>query len=118
MGRSPVQTGTAGGGGGSAAGAALPAPGRPGLPFRCPRLIYGPGGWRGTFHSPTGSGPEGSSPNETERVFVQPPTCPRPAPSRPRPNFINIPMDETTGTPATDEPALPPSPLLPPAASP
>src|SRR5499427_4948152 len=26
--------------------------------------IYGPGGWRWTSHSPTGSGPEGSSPNE------------------------------------------------------
>jgi hypothetical protein len=24
-----------------------------------------PGGWRWTYHSPTGSGPEGSSPNET-----------------------------------------------------
>src|SRR5277367_4898273 len=28
------------------------------------RPIYGPGGWRWTSHSPTGSGPEGSSPNE------------------------------------------------------
>ena len=32
------------------------------------------GGWRWTLHSPTGSGPEGSSPNEFGRVFVQPPT--------------------------------------------
>src|SRR3954466_10957374 len=108
MGRSPVQTGTAGGGGGSAAGAALPAPGRPGLPFRCPRLIYGPGGWRGTFHSPTGSGPEGSSPNETERVFVQPPTRAGETPIRAAPKTPQLqPMDETTGTPSIDEPALP-----------
>src|SRR5271156_4515844 len=34
----------------------------------------GSGGWRRTYRSPTGSGPEGSSPNETGRVFVQPPT--------------------------------------------
>ncbi len=34
----------------------------------------GLGGWRRTFHSPTGSGPEGSSPNENGRVIVQPPT--------------------------------------------
>ncbi len=32
------------------------------------------GGWRWTHHSPTGSGPEGSSPNGTGRVSVQPPT--------------------------------------------
>src|SRR5579872_3986372 len=32
----------------------------PGLPGRYKR----PGGWRWTSHSPTGSGPEGSSPNE------------------------------------------------------
>src|SRR5438477_13060191 len=39
------------------------------------RLVHiGVGGWRWTFHSPTGSGPEGSSPNETGRVSVQPPT--------------------------------------------
>src|SRR3954453_9490186 len=38
-----------------------------------------PGGWRWTHHSPTGSGPEGSSPNETGRVSVQPPTFPVPA---------------------------------------
>src|SRR5271156_1901124 len=34
----------------------------------------GSGGWRRTYRSPTGSGPEGSSPNEPGRVFVQPPT--------------------------------------------
>src|SRR6266852_5650354 len=28
------------------------------------RRYKGPGGWRWTSHSPTGSGPEGSSPNE------------------------------------------------------
>ncbi len=37
-----------------------------------------PGGWRRTYRSPTGSGPEGSSPNEPGRVFVQPPTSPLP----------------------------------------
>src|SRR5277367_2327329 len=35
----------------------------------------GSGGWRRTYRSPTGSGPEGSSPNEPGRVFVQPPTA-------------------------------------------
>ena len=53
-------------------------------PFRsakayCERWPHGPheaaGGWRWTFHSPTGSGPEGSSPNEIGRVSVQPPTA-------------------------------------------
>src|SRR5256885_5299549 len=32
------------------------------FPFRSPDI--GGGGWRWTSHSPTGSGPEGSSPNE------------------------------------------------------
>src|SRR3954449_12300803 len=33
-----------------------------------------PGGWRWTSHSPTGSGPEGSSPNEPGSGRCQPPT--------------------------------------------
>ena len=49
---------------------------RPALAIRGPHGPHRrPGGWRRTYRSPTGSGPEGSSPNETGRVFVQPPTC-------------------------------------------
>src|SRR5512136_1357836 len=44
------------------------------LAFPLRSADIGAGGWRWTFHSPTGSGPEGSSPNENGRVFVQPPT--------------------------------------------
>ena len=70
-------------------------------------VIYGAGGWRGTFHSPTGSGPEGSSPNETERVFVQPPTFAARGPGgQPSPKSPNGGMDETHGT-FPDEPGLP-----------
>jgi hypothetical protein len=36
----------------------------PPLPFQPKTPIYPPGGWRRTYRSPTGSGPEGSSPNE------------------------------------------------------
>ncbi len=35
--------------------------------------IIGPGGWRRTYHALTGSGPEGSSPTDCERVDRQPP---------------------------------------------
>ena len=59
--------------------AAIPVPRRaphPPAPCAPPRSLphRPPGGWRGTFHPPIGSDPEGSSPNGTERVFVQPPT--------------------------------------------
>ena len=50
-----------------------PYPGQPLAPGP-PMVHMGAGGWRRTYRSPTGSGPEGSSPNETGRVFVQPPT--------------------------------------------
>src|SRR6516162_8669295 len=41
-----------------------PGYGRPALAFAFRSADIGAGGWRWTSHSPTGSGPEGSSPNE------------------------------------------------------